>query len=164
MHEIKHSETLPYTAMEMFELVADVDRYKEFLPWCTDSRILRRENDNVVVAEIQVGFEIIHTTFATRNTLRIGRAIEMDLVEGPFKFLKGGWNFDPMPEHGSRMSLNLRFEFSHHTLEASFSYMFEKAMDSMVYAFKNRAAELYEKGSALDRKQKRSKKRLSNRI
>jgi coenzyme Q-binding protein COQ10 len=143
MHEIKDSETFPYTAREMFELVADVDRYKEFLPWCRDSRILRRESDNVVVAQIQLGFGPAHTTFATRNTHRINRAIEMELVDGPFEFLEGSWHFEPMPERGCRMSLDLRFDFAHHELEASFNLMFKTAMDTLVHAFRDKARELY---------------------
>ena len=143
MHTISKPETVPYSAREMFDLVADVDRYKEFLPWCTDSRILRREKHNIVVAEIQLGYGLMHATFATRNTHRSNRAIEMELVEGPFKFLEGGWQFDVMPGGGSRMSLDLRFEFSHPHLEAPFNAVFEVAVEALVKAFKGRAEELY---------------------
>jgi coenzyme Q-binding protein COQ10 len=168
MHEVRNSETVPYTDREMFDLVADVDRYKEFLPWCKDSRTVRRETlrretvrretlrretlrretvrretDNVFVAEIQVGYGPIHTTFATRNTLRTNRAIEIVLVEGPFEFLEGSWHFEPVPGDGCRVDLDLRFEFAHHHLEAPFDHVFKMAMETLVKAFKDRAAELY---------------------
>jgi coenzyme Q-binding protein COQ10 len=143
MPEIKDSESVPYSAQQMFDLVADVDRYKEFLPWCRNSRILHREKDDVVVAEIQVGYGPIHTTFATRNTHRVNRAIEMDLVEGPFNFLQGTWRFEPEPGDGSRISLHLRFEFAHPHLEAAFNKVFESAMETLVQAFKDRGTELY---------------------
>jgi coenzyme Q-binding protein COQ10 len=143
MHEIRDSETVPYTSREMFNLVADVDHYKEFLPWCRDSRIVRCEKNNVVVAELQVGYGPIHTTFATRNAHRTNQAIEMKLVEGPFEFLEGNWHFEPLPDGGSTMSLDIRFEFAHRHLEAPFNHMFREAMESLVRAFKDRAAELY---------------------
>jgi coenzyme Q-binding protein COQ10 len=143
MHEVRHSETIPYTDREMFDLVADVDRYKEFLPWCKDSRTVRREKDDVFVAEIQVGYGPIHTTFTTRNTLRTNRALEIVLVEGPFEFLEGSWHFEPVPGDGSRVDLDLRFEFAHHHLEAPFNHVFKMAMETLVKAFKERAEELY---------------------
>ena len=143
MHEIKESETVPYSAHQMFDLVADVDRYREFLPWCRDSRIVRREKNNVVVAELQVGYGLMHTTFATRNTHRSNRAIEMHLENGPFEFLEGSWQFEPIPEQGCRMSLDLRFEFAEHQFEALFNPAFRMAMDTLMQAFKDRAKDLY---------------------
>jgi ribosome-associated toxin RatA of RatAB toxin-antitoxin module len=143
MHEIRNSETVPYTAREMFDLLADVDRYKEFLPWCRDSRIVTREKDNVVVAELQVGFGPLNATFASRNTHRTDRAIDMELVNGPFELLEGSWHLEPVAGDGCCMSLELRFKFSHPHLEAPFNYMFKEAMETLVRAFKERAAELY---------------------
>jgi ribosome-associated toxin RatA of RatAB toxin-antitoxin module len=143
MHEIKDSETVPYTAQQMFSLVADVDRYKEFLPWCQDSRIVRREKNNGVVAEIQLGYGPVHATFTTRNKHRINREIKMDLLEGPFEFLEGSWHFEPMPGEGCRMSLDLKFEFAQHHLEAMFNQMFKMAMDTLAHAFRDRAKALY---------------------
>jgi ribosome-associated toxin RatA of RatAB toxin-antitoxin module len=145
MHEIKDSETVPYTVRQMFELVADVEHYKEFLPWCTDSRIVRREKKHVVVAEIQLGYGPLHTTFATRNTYRTNRAIEMDLVDGPFEVLEGSWQFEPLPRDGCRMSLDLQFEFAQHHLEEMFNHMFKRAMETLAHAFTDRAKDLYGK-------------------
>ena len=130
MHEIKDSETVPYTVRQMFELVADVERYEEFLPWCRESRIVSREKKNVVVAEIRVGYGPMHTSFATRNTYRTNRTIEMDLVDGPFDFLEGNWQFEPTRGKGCRMILELRFEFAQHHLEAVFEQMFRMAMET----------------------------------
>ncbi len=143
MHEIRDSETVPYTAGEMFDLVADVERYKEFLPWCRDSRIVSREKDDVVIAELRVGYGPLHTAFATRNTLQKNRAVEMTLVEGPFEVLEGNWHFVPLQKSSSRMSLDMRFNFTHRRLEASFNHVFKAAMETLVRAFKDRAAELY---------------------
>ena len=143
MHEIKDSETVSYTAAQMFNLVADVDRYKEFLPWCTDSHIIRQDDD-AWVTEIQVGYAPFHTGFTTRNTHVVNRKIEMDLVDGPFKFLKGSWHFDPIEGNSCRMHLNLNFEFAGHLLDKLFNNVFETAMSSLVRAFKERAKELYD--------------------
>lgn len=145
MHEVKDSESVPYTVRQMFELVADVEHYKEFLPWCRDSRILRREKKNVDVSEIQLGYGPMHTSFATRNTYRTNRTIEMDLVDGPFDFLQGSWKFEPTKGKGCRMSLELRFEFAQHHLEAVFDRMFKMAMETLAHAFKDRAKDLYGK-------------------
>ena len=143
MPEVKDVERVPYTVRQMFELVADVEHYKEFLPWCRNSRILRREKKNVVVAEIQLGYGPVHTSFATRNTYRTNRAIEMALVDGPFDSLEGSWKFEPAQGKGCRMSLELRFEFAQHHLEAVFDQMFKMAMETLAQAIKDRAKELY---------------------
>lgn len=145
MHEIKDSETVPYTVGQMFELVADVERYKEFLPWCTDSKILRREKKHVDVAEIRLGYGPLHTTFATRNTYHANRAIEIDLVEGPFEVLEGRWQFEPLPEKGCRMNLDMHFEFAQQHLEGMFNHMFKTAMETLAHAFTDRAKDLYGK-------------------
>ena len=144
MPEIRASETVPYTAPQMFRLIVDVDRYKEFLPWCIDSHIMRQDEDDAWVTEIQVGYGAFHTGFTTRNTHVVNRKIEMDLVDGPFKFLKGSWHFDPIEGNSCRMHLNLNFEFAGHLLDKLFNNAFETAMSSLVKAFKERAEKLYE--------------------
>lgn len=144
MPEIRASEIVPYTAPQMFRLIADVDRYEEFLPWCTGSKIIQRDRHDEWVTEIQVGYGAFHTGFTTRNTHVVNRKIEMDLVDGPFKFLRGSWHFEPMEGNGCRMKLNLDFEFAGRLMGKLFSNAFETAMGSLVQAFKERAKELYD--------------------
>ena len=144
MPEIRASETVPYTAPQMFRLIADVDRYKEFLPWCTDSHIISQDEDGVWVTEIQVGYGAFHTGFITRNTHVVNRKIEMNLVDGPFKFLRGSWHFNSIEGNGCCMRLYMNFEFAGHLLEKLFNNAFETAMSSLVKAFKERAEKLYE--------------------
>ncbi len=129
MPEIRASETVPYTAPPMFRLIADVDRYKEFLPWCTDSHIISQDEDGVWVTEIQVGYGAFHTGFTTRNTHVVNRKIEMDLVDGPFKFLRGSWHFDPIEGNGCRMSLYMNFEFAGYLMDKLFNNVFENGYE-----------------------------------
>jgi ribosome-associated toxin RatA of RatAB toxin-antitoxin module len=95
------------------------------------------------VAEIQLGYGPMHTAFANRNTYHPNRAIELELVEGPFEILEGSWRFEPMPEDGCRMSLDLQFEFARQHLEGMFNHMFKTAIETLAHAFTDRAKDLY---------------------
>ena len=143
MTHINKSALVPYSAEQMYNLVDNIPAYSEFLPWCQDSRIVRREKSNVDVTELRLGYGPMHSTFATRNIYLINCEIKMDLVEGPFEFLEGSWHFEPMPGEGCRMSLDLKFEFSQHHLEVMFNQMFKMAMATLVHAFRDRAKDLY---------------------
>ena len=90
MHTVTRSLILPYSAAEMYFLVDDVDQYHEFLPWCKNSLVLKREN-TAVTARIEVSFKGLSTAFTTRNCLISDQEIMMELVEGPFEDLTGSW-------------------------------------------------------------------------
>ncbi|OGI39755.1 MAG: hypothetical protein A2140_06525 [Candidatus Muproteobacteria bacterium RBG_16_62_13] len=93
MTHIARSALVPYTAHEMFALVADIPSYPKFLPWCGGARILSRDED-LVVASIDVAYKGVHKTFTTRNRLQTDKVLEMSLVEGPFRHLHGNWLFN----------------------------------------------------------------------
>jgi len=135
MHHLKKSVTAPCSAARMFELVADVERYREFLPWCTGSRILEQK-DGEVVAEIHVGHGSASTSFATRNRNQPYKLVEMQLVDGPFKALEGSWHFEALPDGGCRATLELEFDFAGHILGTLFDLVFKEAMENLVSAFR----------------------------
>jgi ribosome-associated toxin RatA of RatAB toxin-antitoxin module len=117
--------------------VSDVERYQEFLPWCTGSRIIERR-DGEVVAELHVGHGVVSTSFATRNRNHPDERIDMQLVDGPFEALQGFWRFEALPEGGCRASLELEFDFAGHILGTFFDIAFKEAMETLASAFEQR--------------------------
>lgn len=142
MHEVKTSETVAYAASEMFQLVADIDRYKEFLPCCKASRIIDRK-DGEVTAELRVAEGPVGATFTTRNNNHPDRKIEMHLVDGPFESLDGFWLFEERPNGRTQVSLDIRFDFPSHLLGSVLDSHFKNAMNNLIAAFKERAQALY---------------------
>lgn len=142
MRSVNRSALVPYRADEMFSLVADVDSYAEFLPWCDDSRILSRKGD-VVEASLELHKGAISKTFTTRNTHRGNEAIDLALLGGPFRHLAGGWTFKSLDDAGSKVSLALEFEFESRVVDMMFGPFFEQTCNSLVDAFTRRAVEIY---------------------
>ncbi|MDA8390213.1 MAG: type II toxin-antitoxin system RatA family toxin [Gammaproteobacteria bacterium] len=138
---ISKSALVAYGADEMYALVADVGRYPEFLPWCSAARV-HEKTDTEMLAEIEMTFGGIHKTFTTRNVLK---PAEMDirLVHGPFSRLEGSWRFQQVTDLGSRISLDLEFDFSNRLLEMAVGPVFSSIANSLVDSFKKRAREVY---------------------
>ena len=142
MRHVKRSALVPYTAAEMFELVDDVDAYAEFLPWCDRSETLSRDGDTVEASmDLQKGG--IKKSFTTRNKRIPGERIDIDLVGGPFRHLAGGWRFEPLSEEGSKVSLELDFEFDGRLADVMFGAFFEDTCNALVDAFVDRAGQVY---------------------
>lgn len=126
----------------MFRLVDDVDSYADFLPWCGRSEILSRNGDTVeAVLELHKG--AVSKTFSTRNTLTQNAAIKLELLGGPFRHLEGGWNFQSLGDDGSKVTLELEFEFESRMADMMFGAFFEETCNSLVDAFTGRAAVVY---------------------
>jgi ribosome-associated toxin RatA of RatAB toxin-antitoxin module len=142
MASVSRSALVPYSAEQMFDLVADVDRYREFLPWCGDSRVLNRDDD-VMEATILISKAGIERSFTTRNRLQRGKMMEMRLVEGPFRHLDGFWRFHPLREDACRVSLDLDFEFSNRVITLAFGKVFTQIANTLVDAFVKRARDVY---------------------
>lgn len=126
----------------MFRLVDDVDSYSDFLPWCNRSEVLSR-SDDTVEATLELHKGAVSKTFTTRNTLRENEAIELALLGGPFRHLSGGWTFQSLGEEGSKVTLELEFEFESRVVDMMFGAFFEEICNSMVDAFTGRAAAVY---------------------
>lgn len=142
MREVRRTALVPYSAKEMFELVDDVEAYPEFLPWCNDASVQSR-NEETVVATLELHKGGVSKHFTTRNTLKPYEAIDMALVDGPFRHLDGGWRFRDITDDGCEVSLELEFEFDSRIVDVMFGRFFEDILSALVDAFTRRAAAVY---------------------
>jgi ribosome-associated toxin RatA of RatAB toxin-antitoxin module len=142
MRDVKRSALVPYAPMQMYNLVADFERYPEFVPWVTGASILERGED-FVIGTLEMTRAGINERFTTRNALAPGERIEMNLVQGPFKFLHGEWSFTPIQDKGTKIALHMRFEFANALTSLLLSRAFEKNVGQLVDAFVNRARSVY---------------------
>ena len=145
----RHTETrnLPYSPEQMFDLVADVKRYQEFLPWVSATRI-RSDGETLMIADLVVGFKALKETFASRVTKRRPTDINVDYIEGPLKYLHNNWKFRPDGKGGTDIDFCVDFAFKSRIFEALAGQMFDRALRRMIGAFETRAHELYGDGSA----------------
>ncbi len=126
----------------MYVLVADIESYGKFLPWCGGARILAREGDTVTAA-IDIAYGGVQKTFTTRNRVQTDASMEMRLVEGPFRHLLGNWRFTALDEGSCKVSFDLDFEFSNRMLALVIGPVFSHIANGMVDSFRLRAVELY---------------------
>lgn len=143
-----HSETrrLPYTAQQMYDLVADVARYPEFLPWTAAARIrdTRTEGDRIVMlADLVISFKVFRERFGSRVTLwPDAKKIDTEYLDGPFRHMISNWAFVDA-EGGCDVYFHVDFEFRNRLLQATATVFFNEAMQRVVRAFERRATELY---------------------
>ena len=139
---ISKSALIPYSAEKMYRLVADVDSYEQFLPWCRRSAVLSQTEDEVK-GQIEIQHTGMNKTFTTLNRMQKNKMIEIRLVEGPFKHLQGFWRFDALDDNGCKISLDLEFEFSNRLVSMAFGPIFSQIANTMVDAFCKRAFDVY---------------------
>lgn len=142
MTVVRKSALLPYSAHEMYELVADIERYGDFLPWCGGARILERDAD-AVTAAIHIAYHGVNKSFTTRNRVSPDRSMEMRLVEGPFKHLLGNWRFEALEDSACKVSLDLEFEFGNPLIAMVVGPVFSQIANGLVDSFRQRATQLY---------------------
>lgn len=142
MTAIHRSALVPYSARQMFELVADIPSYPKFLPWCGGARIVSAQEDEVIAA-IDIAYSGVHKTFSTRNLLQRNKLMEIRLLEGPFSYLQGLWQFLPLDEHECKISLNLEFEVANKIVGLVLTPVFSNIANQLVDRFHRRAADLY---------------------
>lgn len=141
--DIHRSALVHYSAEEMYALVNDVASYAEFLPWCRSSKVVSETKDEMV-ASVEISRGLIKQTFTTRNTLKRGRQIDLQLLDGPFKKLHGRWQFEPLKTaEASRVSLDLEFEFDSAMIAIAAKPVFTQIANSLVDAFVKRAVQVY---------------------
>jgi coenzyme Q-binding protein COQ10 len=145
MPEHRESRILPYTPAQIFALVADVERYPEFLPWCVACRVTARPSPHEFTADLVVGFKMVREQFTSRVSLERHERIRVLYVKGPFQHLENEWRFAPVPE-GTRVEFFLSFEFRSALLQTLIGALFEEAVRRMVAAFEMRARKLYGDG------------------
>ncbi|GFE66642.1 type II toxin-antitoxin system RatA family toxin [Litoreibacter roseus] len=144
----KHAETrsMPYTAQQMYDLVADVAAYPEFLPWCAAARIRSRdqkEHCEVMLADLVIAFKVFRERFGSRVTLFADELkIDTEYLDGPFKYLVSTWRFEDTAS-GCDVSFDVDFEFKSRMLQGVIGLVFNEAMQRVVRAFEKRAVALY---------------------
>ena len=145
----RHSETkhLPYTPEQLFTLVGDVGRYAEFLPWVVAVRV-RSSTETETIADLVVGFTAFKERFTSKVTKQAPDRITVDYIEGPLKYLKNEWRFEPAPGGGSNVYFSVDFAFKSRIFETIAGQMFDRALRRMTGAFEARAADLYGSGSS----------------
>jgi len=140
----RHSETkhLPYSPAQLFELVADVARYDEFLPWVVAVRV-RSSSPKETVADLVVGFNAFKERFTSRVMKEQPDRICVDYVDGPLKYLHNEWKFEPAGDGGTNLHFSVDFAFKSRVFEVLAGQMFDRALRRMTRAFEERAAALY---------------------
>ena len=144
----RHSETraLPYTPRQMYDLVADVKRYPEFLPWTAAARIRSREGGpegEVMLADLVISFKVFRESFGSKVTLWPSEnRIQTEYLDGPFRHLESEWRFEPVPM-GCRVQFWVEFEFRNVLVGKVAGAVFNEAMHRVVAAFEKRARALY---------------------
>ena len=138
---------MPYTPEQMFDLVADVKRYQEFLPWVAATRI-RSDSESLMIADLVVGFRAIKETFTSRVEKQRPHKLKAEYIEGPLKYLQNSWVFKPDGQGGTEIDFCVDFAFRNRIFESLAGQMFDRALRRMIGAFEERAHALYGEGGA----------------
>ena len=140
----RHSETrhLPYTPEQLFDLVADVARYDEFLPWVVAVRV-RSSSERETIADLVVGFNAFKERFTSRVVKERPARICVDYIEGPLKYLHNEWRFERAEDGGTNLNFSVDFAFKSRLFETLAGSMFDRALRRMTDAFEQRAAAIY---------------------
>ncbi|MDC1411207.1 type II toxin-antitoxin system RatA family toxin [Amylibacter sp.] len=137
---------MPYTAKQMYDLVADVETYPDFLPWCAATRIRKVTKDShktIIEADLIIAFKVFRERFGSRVTLKAEKfSIDVEYLDGPFKFLNNHWIFRDV-DGGCEADFFVDFEFKSRVLQALIGVVFNEAMQRIVKAFEMRADDLY---------------------
>ncbi|MBV7256496.1 type II toxin-antitoxin system RatA family toxin [Pacificimonas sp. WHA3] len=145
----RHQETrnLPYTPAQVYDLVADVGRYGEFLPWVVATRITS-DSDTEMVADMIVGFRMVRETFTSRVKKTRPHELHIEYLDGPLKYLSNDWRFESDGKGGTNVHFCVDFEFRQKLFERLAGAFFHEAFRRMVAAFETRAAEIYGAGGS----------------
>jgi coenzyme Q-binding protein COQ10 len=138
-----HAEkrVLPYSPKQMYDLVADIERYPEFLPWCLAARITKR-GEGMVESDLVIGFKMFRERFRSRAIFRPPHAIDVAYIKGPMRHLDNHWSFEPHSD-GCELGFFIDFEFSSRLMQKAMGVLFNEAVHRMVSAFEHRAKKLY---------------------
>jgi len=142
MHNISKSAIVPYSCKKMYQLVNRVDRYPEFLDWCTSTSILNQTEDQVT-ASVKINKSAFNQSFTTINNLTPNKRIDMQLKDGPFSHLSGYWKFTKLNNSACKVELQLQFDFSSKLVDVAISPIFSSIANSQLDAFVKRAKYVY---------------------
>ena len=142
MAEVNKSVLVAHPASRMFALVDAVEKYPEFLPWCSGTQLLLRDLQ-ITRATIHINYHGIRQSFTTENAKREPQLMQIRLIEGPFNTLHGSWRFSDLGGAGCKVELNLHYEYASHLLEKLVGPVFGYIADNLVDAFVKRAQALH---------------------
>ena len=142
MPSISRSALVMYSVDQMFQLINDVLAYPQFLPDCSNSKIIS-EDENTVTASLLVSKAGLKKWFTTKNTHISNQQVKLELVDGPFNMLQGHWLLTPLSEDACKVSLELEYEFSNKMFDLAFGRVFNHLTNNMVQAFTQRAKDVY---------------------
>ncbi|MET0065902.1 MAG: type II toxin-antitoxin system RatA family toxin [Candidatus Thiodiazotropha sp.] len=142
MPVVEKSALVYHSAQQMYELVCDFESYPEFLPWCSSSRLISR-SDEEICGELEVSRIGIRQRFSTCNRLVTNERMDIQLRDGPFRKLEGGWRFTELKQDACKVELVLEFEFAGRLIDAAFGRVFSQIANTLVDAFCKRAYEIY---------------------
>ncbi|MEL6710539.1 MAG: type II toxin-antitoxin system RatA family toxin [Pseudomonadota bacterium] len=143
--KIHKTAIVPYTDQAMFDLVRDIDRYAEFLPWCSQAAVLQ-ETAHDVIGQIEIHHLGFRQAFSTRNVLNPPHHMSLELQEGPFKTFHGDWQFERLNDEACKVSLTLQFAFANFVMQSAFGSIFEQIANTLVDSFCQRARDIYGSG------------------
>ena len=142
MPNISRSALVMHSVEDMYRLINDVLSYPKFLPDCSDSKIIAQDEHSMTAA-LLVSKGGLKKWFTTENTLVSNKAVQMNLVDGPFKQLVGGWQLTALSEDACKIELNLDYEFSNKMFDLAFGRVFNQLANNMVQSFTLRAKAVY---------------------
>ena len=142
MRKVSRSALVPYSAAQMYELVKDVEQYPSFLPWCNGAEVHIRGED-FIEASLELHRGGISKRFRTRNVFAANESLGIELVGGRFRHMSGGWTFQQLGEAGSKVVLNMEFEFENRATDVIFGRFFENTCNALVDSFPEQAARIY---------------------
>ncbi len=141
-----HAEikVVPYTAKQMYDLIADIEKYPEFLPWCIASRIRERKED-LIIADLVVGYKIFKESFTSQVRLHPPSRIDVNYEQGPFRYLNNHWKFNDLGNGSCELDFYVDFAFKNHFFQSAIEMFFNEAVRIMIHSFETRAGVLYKK-------------------
>jgi ribosome-associated toxin RatA of RatAB toxin-antitoxin module len=142
MAVVEKSVLIERTPAQMFDLVDRVEDYPAFLPWCGGTELIER-TDSKTAARIHISYHGLKAHFATENAKEVPRWMNIELREGPFRRLDGGWRFTPLGETACKVEFRLHYEFSNRLLEKALGPVFSHIANTFVESFVKRATQIY---------------------
>lgn len=144
MLNISKSVITPFTPAQMYALVSDIENYKNYLPWCPSSQVLKRDG-NKITGRVDISYLKVKAHFTTENINCENQRIDLSLVDGPFKHLKGHWLFTPLGTTGCKIEFKLNYAFSNFIIQKVIGTVFEMVIKNIVDSFVKKAHEIYRK-------------------
>lgn len=147
MHQVTIEKTVPFSAKQMFNLVMDIQSYPKFLPWCVDAKILGKNIENEIIADLDINFKAIHKKYTSKIIINHIADNESEVfvraIKGPFRKLETYWHFKDINQEESKIYFDIDFEFHSKILSSMLNFIFKKAKMKMVESFEKRAFEIY---------------------